>query len=58
MEQTIEHITIVYEGEYARLTPDAGFMLLNTLTDTLHSEAVVLVKEVVNFRAVPIEQEE
>lgn len=38
----MEHINIKeIENGYVKLIPDEGYMLLNILTNTIHSEAVV-----------------
>ena len=56
METTIEHVTITHLGKYVRLTPDEGYLLFNTLTETTFSDAVVLEKEIKMFVAVAVEE--
>lgn len=48
----MEHITITtLENGYVRLTPEAGYALLNTITQETYSEAVVKDKDKGRFIA-------
>lgn len=49
----MEHVNIEYIGAYLYLTPFDGYLLHNTKTDTLHSEATV--KSLKNWEAVRVE---
>lgn len=50
----MEHIIITPIGNgYLRLSPEAGYILVNVISGRRHSEAVVKEGEEGNFKAVP-----
>jgi len=54
----MEHATITeISDKLRRITPDEGYILLNTATNTTHSDAVVEDWQVEQFRAIAIDAE-
>lgn len=52
-----EHIIVTpFTNGYVRLTPEAGYQLLNIITEKVYSEAVVEEKDMHNYKAVEINQ--
>lgn len=55
----MEHVTIKDMGNgMVKLTPDEGYMLVDSRTQRTYSEAVVKEKDVRNFSVVQIENKE
>ena len=53
----MEHATITtISAKLRRIIPEEGYILLNTVTNTTHSDAVVLVEQVKLFTAIPLNQ--